>query len=359
MTQLHKPVCFIAMAFGIQDTDEFYEKQLLPVLKRCEIRPIIINRHQSNDDLNVQIFDQLRKADFCIVDLTYARQSVYFEAGYAQSREIPVVYTVRRDHLNKGQPDDRRVHFDVQMKPIITWDGLDDEDFGKRLEQRIRATFLTEWNKNKETNKKYEIAEEEFKKLPTLVRSGLIRKETIRILRKERYIDWDIYPYFYGHSNGVDQPKERIYSGLYNHSFGYKVNNRDLYLVLVHSFASPSKGELLHLQDRLNGRLSFTSNIQDLISKKKPKRLYITAFVLINNKISSSRIEDTMQTITQSRNGQHYIDFSVKRAHSFSGDFEPHLEYFFISNIKSILQLKDQLNFQINNMFSRLSDKTK
>ena len=59
MPKLNKPICFIAMAFEHDDTDTLYESQILPVLKRNNVTPIIINRRQSNDDLNIQIIEQL------------------------------------------------------------------------------------------------------------------------------------------------------------------------------------------------------------------------------------------------------------------------------------------------------------
>ena len=112
MAEKNEPVCFIAMAFGHKDTDDLYEKQLLPVLTRLGINAIRIDLMQSNDDINIQIIELLKSAHFCISDLTYARPSVYFEAGFAQ-HTIPVIYSVRRDHLDPGQPEDRRVHFDL------------------------------------------------------------------------------------------------------------------------------------------------------------------------------------------------------------------------------------------------------
>jgi len=148
MARTDKPVCFIAMAFEHEDTDALYESQILPVLKRNNVKPIIINRRQSNDDLNIQIIEQLTTADFCIADLTYARPSVYFEAGFAQ-KSIPVIYTVRKDHLKPGQPDDKRVHFDLQMKPVIAWENPDDNSFTTKLERRIKDTFLIGWRKKK------------------------------------------------------------------------------------------------------------------------------------------------------------------------------------------------------------------
>ena len=57
-----KPRCFIAMAFGREDTDLFYDNLVLPTLKKNNVTPIIINRRMSNDDLNIQIIEQLGKA---------------------------------------------------------------------------------------------------------------------------------------------------------------------------------------------------------------------------------------------------------------------------------------------------------
>jgi len=120
-----KPTCFVAMAFGKEDTEKLYDNLMLPVLNKLNIRPVIINRQESNDDLNLQIIEELEKCDFAIADLTYARPSVYFEAGFAQ-RAVEVIYTVRADHLKNSQPDALRVHFDLQMKNLITWSGTDD-----------------------------------------------------------------------------------------------------------------------------------------------------------------------------------------------------------------------------------------
>lgn len=143
-----KPRCFIAMAFDKADTDDLYEKSIRPVLRELGIEPVIINRRESNDDLNIQIIESLDECDLCIADLTYTRPSVYFEAGYAE-RLVPVVYTVRSDHLRREQPDDARVHFDLQMKPLLRWSTPSDTAFRQRLTRRIRATFLRSWSRDR------------------------------------------------------------------------------------------------------------------------------------------------------------------------------------------------------------------
>jgi hypothetical protein len=47
------------MAFDRADTDVLYERRIRPVLEGNGIVPVIIDRRQSNDDLNKQIMEQL------------------------------------------------------------------------------------------------------------------------------------------------------------------------------------------------------------------------------------------------------------------------------------------------------------
>jgi hypothetical protein len=135
--------CFVAMAFGYKDADAVFEKLISPAVKAvCGTLPRRVDRIEHNDDIDNRIIQEIEDADFVIADLTYARPSVYFEAGYAQ-RKIPVVYTVRRDHF-RGKPREQdphgneRVHFDLQMKNIIDWQKPGDNAFLRRLKSRIR-----------------------------------------------------------------------------------------------------------------------------------------------------------------------------------------------------------------------------
>src|SRR5439155_13901898 len=106
--------CFVAMGFGWEDTDKLYASFVRRQKDRLIIRRV--DRINHNNDIDDQILNELREADFVLCDLTYARPSVYFEAGYAQGRPIPVIYTARRDHIGRKATDDtRRVHFDLQM----------------------------------------------------------------------------------------------------------------------------------------------------------------------------------------------------------------------------------------------------
>ena len=129
--------CFVAMAFGRDDCDAIYDRQIVPVLRGLGIDAVRVDRRQHRDDLNVYIIAHLKEADLALVDLTYARPSVYYEAGFAE-RNIPVVYTVRKDHLRPGQPDEGlRIHFDLGMKKIVSWQDAGDPTFEYTLRQRV------------------------------------------------------------------------------------------------------------------------------------------------------------------------------------------------------------------------------
>ena len=96
--------CFVAMAFGHKDTDGLFDRVLAPSLRSLNVKAIRVDRVEHNDDIDDRIIQSLEEADFVVADLTYARPSVYFEAGYAQ-RVIPVVYTVRKDHFDSKGND--------------------------------------------------------------------------------------------------------------------------------------------------------------------------------------------------------------------------------------------------------------
>lgn len=136
--------CFVAMAFGRPDTDQLFNTAICRVLGDKGIIPIRVDRIEFNDNIDDRIFQEIRKATFVIADLTYARPSVYYEAGFAE-REVPVIYTVRRDHLAARADDDYgiyRVHFDLLMRNIIDWVDPGDQLFATRLDRRIEEVLI-------------------------------------------------------------------------------------------------------------------------------------------------------------------------------------------------------------------------
>ena len=132
--------CFVASAFGRSDVDAVYDNCVVPALRQLSARPVRVDRVEHNDDIDNKIFELLDAADIVLVDLSYARPSVYYEAGYATGQGKPVVYIARSDHFKARDSDPDgllRVHFDLQMKNVVSWT-KPDEAFRERLAKRLR-----------------------------------------------------------------------------------------------------------------------------------------------------------------------------------------------------------------------------
>jgi hypothetical protein len=279
-----KPKCFIAMAFDHDDTDALYDDQILPILVRNNIQPIIINRQQSNLDLNIQIIQELLGCDFCITDLTYARPSVYYETGFAE-RLVPVIYTVRSDHLGRSQPDDQRVHFDLQMKPLIIWKNASDEKFSNELEKRIKATFLVDWNRKQKDLLEINESEEGFLALSQLEKQALLRQKTISVLNKLGFRNWNAPK----HPNRT-YTYEEILLGRVNDVNSTKTKKKALSIVIVNAFTSSTKSTLKKLQERYE-----TWRFPEIFGYEvigNASSIHVNHIVLSVRSIPRSRIED-------------------------------------------------------------------
>lgn len=144
--------CFVAMAFGHEDTDSIYEQSIKPAIIEAGLTPIRIDKLVHNDRIDARIRSEIEKADILIADLTYARPSVYWEAGFAE-RVIPVIYTCRADHFLVS-PDDKfgnqKVHFDLANANIMQWVEKDHKKFNKELLKRIN--FVAEGKREQKQN---------------------------------------------------------------------------------------------------------------------------------------------------------------------------------------------------------------
>jgi hypothetical protein len=354
MPTYKKPRCFIAMAFAKEDTDFFYENLVLPVLRENNITPIIINRQQSNEDLNIQIIEQLKNADFCIADLSYTRPSVYFEAGFAE-RTIPVIYTVRKDHLDKGQPDELRVHFDLQMKPIIDWSSPEDKTFRKRLEDRVRATFLNQWKRKSNKQAQIKKSIEKFEALPLEERLILLRRKSFYALRKIGFSlsDWksvmaEIYSREYTRS--------AITKGFVNYIAAMKSDKKSAQCVSIQSFESVLKKDLTQLYNLYFATGAWSLPI-DHETLSKVNKFSHDAIILSLKPVPASRIENVFRHVEVVDKASLY---SLNRIEDYSrpnssGNKIKHFvnsttRFHFLTGINSELHLKQQLDKIMKNI---------
>ena len=335
MRKSAQPRCFIAMAFEPQDVNSLYERQIRPLLRRLAITPVIINRRESNEDLNLQIIAHLRDSDFCITDLTYARPSVYFEAGFAQ-RASEVIYTVRSDHLRPGQPDNLRVHFDLQMKPLVRWKDPEDSTFQSRLEKRIRATFLRQWNKHHKFNETSEAAIRQFALLPQYQRVAVLRKTTISALSKVGFTSWQAparphRPY----------KKSEIKSGYANNAWSIVRSKESARVSFVHAYPSLRKGVLEDLSQRFSpwriGEELGTDSLADAPS------IPTYNVILSLSPTSADAIESVFSALKPEEPPVHYSGFlAVRDRYSNNPERKAMLsvDWIFLTGIRSLLELK-------------------
>ena len=334
-----KPTCFVAMAFGKEDTEKLYDNLMLPVLNKLNIRPVIINRQESNDDLNLQIIEELEKCDFAIADLTYARPSVYFEAGFAQ-RAVEVIYTVRADHLKNSQPDALRVHFDLQMKNLITWSGTEDSKFSEKLTRRIEKTFLKKWNQKETENTKIKLEESELKTLPLIDVLAFVRKTAIDMLLKIGYKKWYVNNGSLN-DNSITQPEDKVLAGRYNNVYSIRKSKSEIKLASVSSFDSATKDVIKRIMNDYDD-YSLRKLIGELLNEGT--NVTINHYIFSLRSIPDSRIKGLLYYFYKSPDDSMYSCDSDIDIYRKKLKIPVKTTFHFISNITGITKFKNELN---------------
>jgi hypothetical protein len=184
---MNKIKCFIACAFGKEDVDSLYNKAILIALDKLKIKGLRVDKINHNEKIDLKILDLIKKSEFGIADLTYARPSVYFEAGILEGQQKPVVFLARKDHFSSKFDDELgnyRIHFDLITKNIIPWEveTIDDQLVNK-IKQRISLVIKPIQNKIIEETKVLR-EKETFMALSVLDRIAKLKSLTIGFISK-------------------------------------------------------------------------------------------------------------------------------------------------------------------------------
>ena len=95
----------------------------------------IIDEKEHNNQIVPEIFYEIERSKFVVVDVTFPNYGAYYEAGYAQALGKQVILCCRKTEFDS---DNGRPHFDVAQKSMIVW--KDEEELIERLKRRIKAT---------------------------------------------------------------------------------------------------------------------------------------------------------------------------------------------------------------------------
>lgn len=316
--------CFIATAFDKKDVDSIYKNIIVPVLKKYSIVPLRVDKIEHNDDIDDKIFELLDKCDFCIADLTYARPSVYYEAGYAIGNQKSVIYTARKDHFKPQISDHEgnlRVHFDLQMKNIIPW-SIPDKTFKLKLENRIRKIVLPIMRVKNTLNLLRE-NEVIFNKYSLIEKTELIINKAKNLLR----------------ARGFNFPKQKPGSVTSNKSFSCFKNTK-IGDTKIYFFVDPSvtKKKL----DYFNSFYEYASyGEKDLI--KNVHIIFNTFRIIPNTRITESLGKfNQIEHKTYYCNQKEYADLKPQNIYMHFID-NIKSENHFITNFKNILNSKNFL----------------
>lgn len=304
----------MACAFGKDDVEEIYQNAVLPVLKSMEITPYRVDQIEHNDDIDDKIIELILKCDICIADLTYARPSVYYEAGYFKGLGKSIIFIARKDHFSPKAEDlygNLKIHFDLQMKNIIQWSSTKRVDtFKKKLLSRLKLISKPLLQRIEKACKK-EKSRLQFSRLSQEEKQKTIETQLLKFFRKKSWI----HHRFNLSNDDYDKDISKFSSKNLNKSKKYIYSSITL---------SATKEYLKY------NRMNLIRVIRLGIFKQvNQNQLFISI-----RKIPKSRLEDLYPEATPIVEGK-VLEFSTKSSLK--------IRYLFISNIKSIEEFNKEL----------------
>ena len=124
---------FVAMCFD-KKMDKAAQK-MEEAIRACGLESLRIDRKEHNNEISGEILQEIIKSKIVIADVTYQRNGVYFEAGFALGHKKSVIWSCQKEDL-------KNVHFDTRQYNHIVWE--DEDDLYIKLKDRIMATLAIE-----------------------------------------------------------------------------------------------------------------------------------------------------------------------------------------------------------------------
>ncbi|MYH31735.1 MAG: hypothetical protein F4137_23510 [Acidobacteria bacterium] len=136
-TAIDSSKAFVAMWFH-SSMNSAWKQAIKPSIEDAGYEAIRIDQKEHLNEIDDEVIAELRRARFVVADFTQGeegpRGSVYYEAGFAHGRNIPVIFSCREDAVEK-------LHFDTRQYPHIVWKAKKLNEFRDRLNARIGAAI--------------------------------------------------------------------------------------------------------------------------------------------------------------------------------------------------------------------------
>lgn len=128
---------FIAMKFGDPVLEPFLERVIKPGVREGIGLDVVDLRNVSRAGVIDNILRaQIRDAAFVLVDLTHDNAGAYWEAGYAEGLNKPVVYLCERAKFEAA-----KTHFDTNHCTTVMWSADDPAPFLEALVATLRRSL--------------------------------------------------------------------------------------------------------------------------------------------------------------------------------------------------------------------------
>ena len=128
---------FVAMWLD-ESMGQVWNDAIKPGIEKAGYEAVRIDRKEHVNKIDDEIIAELRRARFVVADFTHgadgARGGVYYEAGFAHGRGVTVIFSCRKDAVDK-------VHFDTRQYNHIVWEAEKLDEFRDRLTKRIGAVI--------------------------------------------------------------------------------------------------------------------------------------------------------------------------------------------------------------------------
>lgn len=128
---------FLAMKFDDPDLDLFVKKVVKPAVKEKIGYDLVDMRDRKKAGILDEIMrGRIRDAKFVIVDLTHDNSGAYWEAGYAEGLDKPVIYICEKEKFERCG-----THFNTNHCATVLWSRDDDEGFRQELTEIILGSL--------------------------------------------------------------------------------------------------------------------------------------------------------------------------------------------------------------------------
>ena len=132
-------IAFMAMKFGDAELNDVVDRCFRLAVQRTGFELRVLTDNQRAGLIDDQIRAALLSARFVVADLTHGSFRAYWEAGFADGRGLPVIYTCGRAEWSNA-----KTHFDTNHMTTVIWDVANLDVSEDEMAAIIRATLRAE-----------------------------------------------------------------------------------------------------------------------------------------------------------------------------------------------------------------------